>query len=82
MRFGQFLKAAVNGYGDRIFRYKGVLNLAGNDRKVIFQGVHQLTSSDYGPRWSETEERTSRLVFIGIGLPRELFTASLARCQL
>jgi G3E family GTPase len=37
-----FLGAIVNIYGPRMLRYKGVLNMQGTDRKVIFQGVHQL----------------------------------------
>jgi G3E family GTPase len=32
----------VNIYGPRMLRYKGVLNMRGTERKVIFQGVHQL----------------------------------------
>jgi G3E family GTPase len=47
LRFGQFLNATVQSYGADLLRYKGVLNLAGHDRKVIFQGVHQLMSTDF-----------------------------------
>lgn len=43
--------AVVNIYGPRMFRYKGVLNMQGSERKVIFQGVHQLMGSDLGPPW-------------------------------
>ena len=32
-----------------MLRYKGVLHMKGTDRKVIFQGVHQLMGSDLGP---------------------------------
>ena len=63
-----------------MLRYKGVLNMAGTDRKVIFQGVHQLMSSDLGQPWADNEERISRVVFIGIDLPEELFLSSLGRC--
>jgi G3E family GTPase len=31
-----------------MLRYKGVLNMKGTERKVIFQGVHQLMGSDLG----------------------------------
>ena len=79
-RFGQFMDALVKGYGSRLLRYKGVLNMAGQDRKIIFQGVHQLMSHDAGAPWSLGEPRTSRLVFIGIELPRELLMQSLERC--
>ncbi|OGB31903.1 MAG: cobalamin biosynthesis protein CobW [Burkholderiales bacterium RIFCSPLOWO2_12_FULL_61_40] len=68
-----FLGAIVNIYGPRMLRYKGVLNMKGTDRKVIFQGVHQLMGSDLGPAWAEGEQRSSKMVFIGIDLPKDIF---------
>ena len=68
-----FLGAIVNIYGPRMLRYKGVLNMQGTERKVIFQGVHQLMGSDLGPAWAEGEQRTSKMVFIGIDLPKDIF---------
>jgi G3E family GTPase len=79
-RFGRFMSALVTSYGSRLLRYKGVLNMAGHERKIIFQGVHQLMSHDAGAAWPPSEPRTSRLVFIGIGLPRELLLGSLEQC--
>ena len=68
-----FLGAIVNIYGPRMLRYKGVLHMKGTDRKVIFQGVHQLMGSDLGPPWAEGEQRISKMVFIGIDLPQDIF---------
>ncbi len=68
-----FLGAIVNIYGPRMLRYKGVLHMKGTDRKVIFQGVHQLMGSDLGPPWAEGEKRSSKMVFIGIDLPKDIF---------
>ena len=67
-----FLGAIVNIYGPRMLRYKGVLYMKGTDRKVIFQGVHQLMGSDLGPPWAEGEARGSKMVFIGIDLPKDI----------
>ena len=75
-----FLGAIVNVYGVRMLRYKGVLNMKGTERKVIFQGVHQLMGSDLGPAWGADEKRTSKMVFIGIELPRDIFTQGLEQC--
>lgn len=72
-----FLGAIVNIYGPRMLRYKGVLHMAGTDRKVIFQGVHQLMGSDLGPKWAEGEPRVSKMVFIGIDLPRDILVQGL-----
>ena len=68
-----FLAAIVNIYGPRMLRYKGVLYMKGTERKVIFQGVHQLMGSDLGPAWAEGEKRGSKMVFIGIDLPQDIF---------
>ena len=75
-----FLGAIVNIYGVRMLRYKGVLNMKGTERKVIFQGVHQLMGSDLGPVWAEGEARSSKMVFIGIDLPRDIFLQGLEQC--
>ena len=75
-----FLSAIVNIYGPRMLRYKGVLNMEGTDRKVIFQGVHQLMGSDLGPAWAIGEHKTSKMVFIGIDLPRDIFLQGLDQC--
>ncbi|MBU0587429.1 MAG: GTP-binding protein [Gammaproteobacteria bacterium] len=72
-----FLGAIVNIYGPRMLRYKGVLHMKGTDRKVIFQGVHQLMGSDLGPAWGQDEVRTSKLVFIGIDLPKDILLQGL-----
>lgn len=80
VRFGQFMNAMVQSHGPALLRYKGVLNLAGHDRKVILQGVHQLMSHDAGPAWDAEAPRESKLVFIGLGLPQALMLRSLQQC--
>ena len=74
-----FLGAIVNIYGPRMLRYKGVLHMKGTDRKVIFQGVHQLMGSDLGPPWADGEQRISKMVFIGIDLPQDIFLQGMAQ---
>jgi len=75
-----FLGAIVQVYGPKMLRYKGVLNMKGTDRKVIFQGVHQLMGSDLGPKWAPGEAKTSKMVFIGIDLPKDVFMQGLEGC--
>jgi G3E family GTPase len=75
-----FLGTVVQIYGPRMLRYKGVLHMLGTERKVIFQGVHQLMGSDLGPEWGPTEARQSRMVFIGIDLPRDILEQGLDQC--
>jgi len=75
-----FLGAIVNIYGPRMLRYKGVLFMKGTDRKVIFQGVHQLMGSDLGPSWAKDEKPNSKMVFIGIDLPKDIFLQGMVQC--
>jgi G3E family GTPase len=75
-----FLGAIVNIYGPKMLRYKGVLNMRGTERKVIFQGVHQLMGSDLGPMWAEGETKVSKMVFIGIDLPKDILLQGLEQC--
>ncbi len=79
-RLEDFLGAIVNIYGPRMLRYKGVLHMKGTERKVIFQGVHQLMGSDLGPSWAPSEQRLSKMVFIGIELPQDIFLQGMEQC--
>ena len=79
-RLEDFLGAIVQVYGPKMLRYKGVLNMKGSERKVIFQGVHQLMGSDLGPKWGPGEKKTSKMVFIGLDLPRDVFMSGLEGC--
>jgi G3E family GTPase len=75
-----FLGAIVQVYGPKMLRYKGVLHMQGSDRKVVFQGVHQLMGSDLGPKWAPGERKGSKMVFIGIDLPRDILLQGLEQC--
>jgi G3E family GTPase len=75
-----FLGSVVQVYGPKMLRYKGVLYMKGSERKVVFQGVHQLMGSDLGPKWAPGEEKLSKLVFIGIDLPRDILEQGLEQC--
>jgi len=79
-RLEDFLGSIVQVYGPKMLRYKGVLHMKGHDRKVIFQGVHQLMGSDLGPKWAPGERRQSKMVFIGIDLPRDILLQGLEQC--
>jgi G3E family GTPase len=79
-KLDEFLGGLVQVYGPQMLRYKGVLWMEGADRKVIFQGVHQLLGTDIGGKWGENETRGSKIVFIGQNLPKEIFLRGLQQC--
>ena len=79
-KLDEFLGGLVQVYGPRMLRYKGVLLMQGAQRKVVFQGVHQLMGSDLGAIWGENEVRGSKMVFIGKNLPKDIFIRGLEQC--
>jgi G3E family GTPase len=76
----QFLSGMIQVYGPDLLRYKGVLWMKGNPRRVVFQGVHMMMGGDMGKPWAKGEKKQSILVFIGKNLPKDLFLAGLEQC--
>nr|WP_232418046.1 GTP-binding protein [Methyloversatilis thermotolerans] len=82
-RIASFVDALIADYSVDLLRYKGVLSIAGEPRRLIFQGVHRIAGFDYGRPWDENEARTSRIVLIGRHLPADALRASfLAACAI
>jgi G3E family GTPase len=79
-RLDQFLGSMVQVFGPNMLRYKGVLLMAGAERKVVFQGVHQIMGSDLGAKWEDGQPRGSKMVFIGKNLPKDVFIRGLEQC--
>jgi G3E family GTPase len=79
-KLDEFLGGLIQVYGPRMLRYKGVLFMRGADRKVIFQGVHQMMGTDIGGPWGATETPASKMVFIGQNLPKDVFIGGLEQC--
>ena len=76
----QFLSGMIQVYGPDLLRYKGVLWMKGNPRRVVFQGVHMMMGGDLGKPWGKGEKKESVMVFIGKQLPKDLFIAGLEQC--
>lgn len=74
-----FLGGILSVFGEKMLRYKGVLYVKGSARKVVLQGVHEMMGSDIAGPWG-AELKQSRLVFIGIDLPKETLMAGLESC--
>lgn len=65
--------------GADIYRMKGILDIRGEIRRVVFQGVHMLFDCRPDREWGEGQ-RTSQLVFIGKNLDRDELTEGLRQC--
>ena len=79
-RIGAFMERAIDLHGNDMLRYKGVLAIAGEPRRLIVQGVHKVAGFDYGSPWGE-EVPQSRLVIIGRYLPVDELRAGFAAAQ-
>jgi G3E family GTPase len=76
----QFLSGMIQVYGPDLLRYKGVLWMKGNPRRVVFQGVHMMMGGDMGKPWAKGEKKGSIMVFIGKKLPKDIFIAGMEQC--
>jgi G3E family GTPase len=76
-RIDAFVQWLIDEFGEQLLRHKGILAIANEDRKLIFQGVQRIAGFDYGECWEPGERRCSRIVLIGQQLPearlREIF---------
>ncbi|WP_163597403.1 GTP-binding protein, partial [Klebsiella pneumoniae] len=48
--------------GPDILRAKGIVDVKGEDRRLVFQAVHMILEGDLQREWREDEDRYSRMV--------------------
>ncbi|HEX2816591.1 MAG TPA: GTP-binding protein [Phenylobacterium sp.] len=81
-RVTAWLNDVLQAQGPDILRAKGILDVAGEDRRLVFQAVHMILEGDFQGPWRDGADRYSRLVFIGRNLDeaklREGFEACIA----
>lgn len=80
-RFLAWLQRLVVEQGQDLLRAKGIVNLAGADRRFVFNGVHMMMDTELTQPWEPGEVRDSRLVFIGRNLDRADMLQSLRLCE-
>lgn len=76
----RMLAELVDHYGDNLYRVKGLMRFADQDRPVILQGVQRVFSPlVYAERWPANTPAT-RLVVIGKGLDRTHIRMKFEMC--
>jgi G3E family GTPase len=75
-----WLDELVQTQGQDILRAKGILYIAGEERRVVFQAVHMLLEGGFQQAWRPNEKRWSRLVFIGRSLDGKALSAGFEAC--
>ena len=78
-RLNSWLSRLLRERGTDIFRMKGILAIAGSDRRFVFQGVHMLLDGRPDTPWGDRPQR-SQVVFIGKQLDRTALHEGLASC--
>ena len=79
-RISYWLNALVASKGADILRAKGIIDVAGETRRLVFQSVHMLLEGDYQRNWRAGEARSSRIVFIGRNLDAAALEAGFRGC--
>lgn len=76
----RFLNEWLMDHGADTFRYKGVFNIKGVKKRVVFQGIHMLFSSYSDREWKPNEVPVSEFVVIGRNLNETWFRKQFAAC--
>ena len=75
-----WLNQLLADQGPDILRAKGILDVAGDERRLVFQAVHMILEGDFQREWKAGDDRFSRMVFIGRNLDEGALRAGFEAC--
>jgi G3E family GTPase len=78
-RLNDWISTLLRTKGNDIYRMKGVLNVKGAAKRLVFQGIHMLFDAKFDREWG-SDPRTNTLVFIGKNLDRAALTGAFKGC--
>ncbi len=76
----QWLNDVLQAQGPDILRAKGILDVQGEDKRLVFQAVHMILDGELQRAWKPEEARYSRMVFIGRNLDEAQLRRGLEAC--
>ncbi|MDP3368683.1 MAG: GTP-binding protein, partial [Brevundimonas sp.] len=79
-KFTAWLDRLLGEQGQNILRAKGIIDVQGEDRRLVFQAVHMILEGDLQKPWGANERRWSRAVFIGRELDEAALKAGFEAC--
>ena len=79
-KFSDWIGELLRTQGPNIFRTKGILNRAGDNKRFVFQGVHMLFDGRPDRPWKATETPKNELVFIGRNLNETQLREDFRKC--
>jgi G3E family GTPase len=81
VKVNRWLNALVAAKGRDLLRLKGILHIAGQNRRFVFHGVHMTLDGRPGRPWKPVDERVNELVFIGRNLDGAALRAGIDDCR-
>lgn len=79
-KLNNWLSELLRTQGQDIFRMKGIINIAGENNRFVFQGVHMLLDDTRDRPWYPNEERKNEIVFIGRNLDAAKLKQDFQNC--
>lgn len=79
-KLNSWLTELLQTQGPNIFRMKGILNIAGEENRFVFQGVHMIFDGRPDRPWKPEESRKNELVFIGRNLDSKQLRQDFQAC--
>ena len=79
-RVTAWLNNVLQTQGVDILRAKGILDVKGEERRLVFQAVHMILEGDFQGPWKAGDNRYSRMVFIGRNLDEAGLRAGFESC--
>jgi G3E family GTPase len=79
-KVSRWLNETLQSQGPDILRAKGILDVKGEERRLVFQAVHMLLEGDWQRPWRDDEARYSRMVFIGRNLDETALRRGFEAC--
>ena len=75
-----WLNQVLQDQGPDILRAKGILDVKGEPRRLVFQAVHMIMEGDWQREWKPGDVRCSRMVFIGRNLDEDGLRKGFEAC--
>lgn len=79
-KLNTWISELLRTQGQDIFRMKGILNIANDEHRFVFQGVHMIFDGRQDRPWKASEARNNQLVFIGRNLDETQLKSGLMAC--
>jgi G3E family GTPase len=76
----RWLNDLLAAQGPDILRAKGIIDVKGEDQRLVFQAVHMILEGELQRPWREGDDRYSRMVFIGRNLDEAALKAGFEAC--